>query len=183
MFPLTGDAQEKAVDEHLRWRDAARILGCAFMRVQTSAEGEFEPAMKRTTTVLKALAEKMEDDDPELLTENIGGLSRDPAFLVGLVTALAPMKIGLLPDFGNFEGDREDGMRVLLPFARSLCAKSTDFSEDGTETMTDYFEILRVAKEADFMGDISIEYVGRGLSPVEGVRATEALVQRAMEAA
>ncbi len=184
--PLTaagGDQRSKALDEHLRWRDVAGILGCEFLRVQTSAKGEFHAAVIRATMALSALRQKMGDGGPQLLTENIGGLSRDPAYLISLVTALGPMGVGLIADFGNFDGDREDGMRRLLPHARSLCAKSAAFSDDGTEVETDYFTILRMVKATGFSGDIAIEYVGGGLSPVDGVRATEALVQRAMEAA
>ena len=132
---------------------------------------------------MDALSQRMPSGAPFLLTENIAGLSRDPAWLIHLVHAVGTDRLGLLPDFGNFNGDRRAGLQMLLPFAKSLCAKSSHFADDGLEASTDYFDILSMARKTGFNGDISIEYVGKKLSPIEGVRATENLLQRAIDAA
>jgi hypothetical protein len=70
-----------------------------------------------------------------------------------------------------------------LPFAPAVCAKALKFDEEGNETHTDYFKMLRIVHGSDFSGVISIEFEGHGVDPVAGTRMTKKLILNALEKA
>ena len=92
---------------------------------------------------------------------------------------------GTLPDFGNFEiepgenYDRYLGMEELMPWAKGVSAKSHNFDEEGNETATDYYKMLKIVKDAGYTGYIGIEYEGPELSEPDGIMATKALLKKA----
>ncbi|GAG98353.1 unnamed protein product, partial [marine sediment metagenome] len=91
---------------------------------------------------------------------------------------------GTLPDFGNFLISREEvydrylGMKELMPFAKGVSAKSHEFDDEGNETKSDFYKILKIVKEAGYTGYIGIEYEGSKLSEVDGVIATKKLLEK-----
>lgn len=92
---------------------------------------------------------------------------------------------GTLPDFGNFrvsdsvQYDIYQGVSELMPFAKGVSAKSTDFDADGNETTKDYYRILEIVKNAGYRGYIGIEYEGNQLGENEGIMATKRLLIKA----
>ena len=64
----------------------------------------------------------------------------------------------------------------MMPFARGVSAKSYRFDDQGQETTINYRRMLRIVKEAGFVGYIGIEYEGHELSEPEGILATKALL-------
>jgi hypothetical protein len=68
-----------------------------------------------------------------------------------------------------------------MPWAKSVSAKSHEFDAEGNETHTDYFKMMKIVIDAGYHGYVGIEYEGGKLSEVEGVKATQKLLVRAME--
>src|SRR5688572_18629981 len=92
---------------------------------------------------------------------------------------------GTLPDFGNFrvsdseEYDRYKGVDELMPFAKAVSAKSHDFDAQGNETHTDYARMMDiVCNKHGYRGYVGIEYEGSKLPELDGIRATQKLLER-----
>ena len=154
----------------------AEHLGCEFIRVRASSEGERGDQLDHAASGIGALCEELRGSSVSVLIENIAGFSRDPDWLVELVTRIGPERVGLIADFGNFDGDIYAGMQRLLPHAKSICTKSWEFDDQGNETKIDYARMMRIIKKSEFRGCIAIEYLGT--EPVQGVRKTAALINR-----
>ena len=72
---------------------------------------------------------------------------------------------------------------MTLPFAPAVCAKALQFDEEGNETHTDYYKMLKIVYESDFAGVISIEFEGHGVDPILGSRLTKELILRGLKKA
>jgi sugar phosphate isomerase/epimerase len=185
-----GDPDEgkrrQAVENHHKWVQAAKRLGCHSIRVNaaTGGQGSFEEQQKRAADGLRALSEYAAPLGVNVIVENHGGLSSNGAWLAGVMKQVALPNCGTLPDFGNFrvapgeDYDLYQGIRELMPFARGVSAKSYDFDEAGNETKVDYTRILKIVLEAGYHGYVGIEYEGSRLDEYEGVRATKRLLER-----
>lgn len=178
---LDGDSEgerEKAVEHHLGWIAIARSLNCRFIRIRAGRMGDPEVRMKNAVAGIRMLCSRLQPGDPRPLIENVTGLSRRPDWLISLVNKVGVDQCGLLADYGNFEGDIYDGMSQILPFSESICTKSWDFDPQGNETKIDFARMGALIKKAGFKGCISMEYLGKQLGPVEGVKLTANLVRR-----
>jgi sugar phosphate isomerase/epimerase len=174
----TETERQAAVKDHLKWAEVAQHLGCEFIRVRASTEGDRDQQLGHATQGIGALCDALDDSPVSVLIENIAGFSRDPDWLVALVKRIGPKRVGLIADFGNFDGDIYEGMSRILPYAKSVCTKSWEFDDQGRETKIDFARMMRVIKESSFRGCIAIEYLGK--EPVAGVRKTAELVNRYM---
>lgn len=169
----------QAVENHKKWVDAAKYLGCHSIRVNAYSQGTPEEQAKLCADGLARLGEYAAKARMNVIVENHGGLSSNGAWLVGVMKAVKMKNVGTLPDFGNFyEYDRYQGVTDMMPFAKGVSAKSHDFGEDGSETKTDYARMLEIVKKAGYRGRIGIEYEGGRLSEPDGIRATKALLER-----
>ena len=183
-----GDAdparRRTAVENHRKWLEAAKILGCHSIRVNARSSGSYEEQRERAADGLAALGALAEPFDLDVLVENHGGLSSHGAWLAGVITTVARSNVGTLPDFGNFQladgtwYDRYKGVIQLMPFAKAVSAKSHAFNEDGDETRTDFARMMQIVRDADYTGYVGIEYEGQGASEREGVLKTKFLLER-----
>lgn len=177
-------ARREAVENHHKWVERAAFLDCHSIRVNAASEGDFEEQQKLAADGLRRLGEFADDHDINVIVENHGGLSSNGEWLAGTIQQADHPRVGTLPDFGNFqidedeEYDRYEGVRELMPFAKGVSAKSHDFDEEGNETNTDYFRMMRIVLDAGYRGYVGIEYEGDGLSEPEGIRATNQLLER-----
>ena len=173
-----------AVENHKRWVDAAKTLGCKTIRVNAGGDGTREEHQKQAAEGLVALAEYAGPLDINVIVENHGGVTSDGSWLAGVMKLAANPRVGTLPDFGNFnlgdgkQYDRYLGVSELMPYAKAVSAKSHDFDEQGNETATDYEKMLRIVLAAGFHSWIGIEYEGERLSEKDGILATKALLLR-----
>ncbi len=173
-----------AVENHKRWVDAAKILGCVSIRVNASGDGTREEHQSQAADGLVQLATYSDPLGINVIVENHGGNSSDGAWLAGVMKKAAHPRVGTLPDFGNFNlgngevYDRYKGTRELMPFAKAVSAKSHDFDEHGNETTIDFERMLQIVLGAGFHSWIGIEYEGSRLSEKEGILATKALLLR-----
>ena len=165
-----GDANLKkrmeAVENHYKWVEAAKDLGCHSIRVNAASSGSYEDQMYRAADGLRALTEFGASHGLNVIVENHGGLSSNGEWLSGVMKRVDLPNCGTLPDFGNFrvkEGemyDRYKGVTDLMPFAKAVSAKSHDFDGKGNETHTDYFRMMKIVLDAGYSGFVGIEYEG-----------------------
>lgn len=183
-----GDADKakraQAVDNHKKWVDAAKFLGCHSIRVNAQSSGSFEEQQKLASEGLRSLCEYADPHGLNVIVENHGGLSSNGSWLAGVMKLTAHPRVGTLPDFGNFnisnteKYDRYLGTKELMPFAKGVSAKSHDFDENGNEKHTDYKRMLAIVLSSGYRGRIGIEFEGSSVPEYDGVRATKKLLEK-----
>ncbi len=188
-----GDTDEakriEAVENHYKWVEAAKFLGCHSIRVNAAGEGSAEEVSMAAIDGLGKLTEFAQDAGINVIVENHGGYSSNGQWLSNVISKVGLQGCGTLPDFGNFcitrkagkcadSYDRYKGTTELMPFAKGVSAKSHDFDKDGNEIHTDYKKMLSIVKEAGYSGHIGIEYEGSDLGEDEGILATKALLEK-----
>ncbi len=186
-----GDAdaakRTQAVENHYKWVDAARTLGCHAIRVNAASEGSYDEQIRLAADGLHRLSEYGGRQGISVIVENHGGLSSNGAWLAAVIKAADHPRCGTLPDFGNFTirpgetYDRYQGVAELMPFAKGVSAKTHDFDASGAETGIDYPRIMRIVLEAGYHGYVGIEYEGAKMSEHEGIVATRDLLLRLRE--
>lgn len=175
------DDQErrKAVENHYKWVEAAKFLGCHSIRVNAAGKGTAAEVKTAAIDGLGKLSEFAAKMKMNVIVENHGSYSSDGQWLSDVMRQVNRKNCGTLPDFGNFyEYDRYQGVQDLLPFAKGVSAKSNVFDEQGNEAKIDYTRMLKMVKAAGYRGYVGIEYEGSKLSEAEGIRATKALLER-----
>lgn len=178
-------ARTLAVENHYKWVEAAKFLGCHSIRVNARSKGTYDEQVKLAADGLSRLTRFADKRGVNVIVENHGGLSSNGKWLASVIKRVNHARCGTLPDFGNFRVggdewyDRYRGVRELMPFAKAVSAKSHDFDEKGNETKTDYFKMMKIVKDAGYRGWVGIEYEGRNLPEDEGIRLTKALLEKA----
>lgn len=176
--------RKQAVENHYKWVDAAKELGCHSIRVNAQSAGSWDEQRDRAADGLRRLSEYGDKAGLYVIVENHGGLSSNGKWLSEVMRACSHPRCGTLPDFGNFrvsqteEYDRYRGVAELMPFARAVSAKSHDFDDKGNEIHTDYARMLRIVVGAGYTGWLGIEYEGDKISEPEGILATKRLIER-----
>jgi len=173
----------EAVENHYKWIDAAKVLGCITIRVNAASDGTFEEQQKLAADGLHRLCEYGEKAGINVIVENHGGLSSHGDWLVGVMKLVNHPRCGTLPDFGNFyEYDRYQGVADMMPYAKAVSAKSHDFDAAGNETTKDYPRLMKIVADAGFHSWVGIEYEGDRLSEMDGIAGTLALLKRILAA-
>lgn len=171
-----------AVERHHKWVDAAKELGCHSIRVNARSSGEYDDQLALAADGLHQLSEYAAKPGINVIVENHGGLSSNGEWLAAVMKKVNLPNCGTLPDFGNFGGyDRYKGVKELMPYAKSVSAKSHNFDEQGNETGTDYMKMMKIVLDADYHGYVGIEFEGGKISEVEGVKLTKKLLERCRE--
>ena len=174
----------KAIENHYKWVDAAKFLGCHSIRVNARSTGSYDEQIKLATDGLRRLTEFAEGLGINIIVENHGGLSSNGTWLSKVIQDVDHPMCGTLPDFGNFkiEGntwyDRYKGVSELMPFAKAVSAKSHSFDYEGNDTQTDYYKMIKIVLDSGYNGYIGIEYEGNELGEMEGILATKELLER-----
>jgi sugar phosphate isomerase/epimerase len=184
----------KAVENHYKWVNAAKHLGCITIRVNAFGEGSAQEVQKAAIESLSRLGEYAARENINVIVENHGSHTSNGAWLAGVMKSVNRSNVGLLPDFNNFcirrvgghqwegkceeEYDRYKGVSEMMPYAKGVSAKTIDFDANGNCIETDYNRMLKIVKDAGFRGYMGIEYEGEKLSEDEGIRKTKALLER-----
>lgn len=175
----TEQARAKTVDNHKKWVEAAKFLGCHSIRVNAGGPGSREELAKQVTDGLQSLSTFAKDFDINVIVENHGGLSSDGAWLSGVLQGINMPNCGALPDFGNFHNyDRYQGITDLMPYAKGVSAKSHNFDDKGNETGTDFLKAMKIVAATKYKGYVGVEYEGGKLSEDDGIIATKKLLER-----
>lgn len=174
----------EAITNHYKWAAAAAWLGCHSIRVNAQSDGSYEEQQKLAADGLNRLCEFAADYGINVIVENHGGLSSNGKWLSGVMEIVDADNCGTLPDFGNFRitpnemYDHYLGVQELMPYARGVSAKTYDFDENGEETFTDFERMMTIVLDAGYRGYVGIEYEGRIIEDLEGIRLTKALLER-----
>ena len=186
----SADKRGKAVQNHKRWAEWAKVLGCKAIRVNAASDWKlgFEETQKLAVDGLSQLTELCAAMGIAAIVENHGGLSSNGEWLAGVMKMVGKPMCGTLPDFGNFNigggksYDQYKGVDELMPYAKGVSAKSYAFDEKGNETNIDYRKMLDiVVKKHDYHGFIGIEYEGSKHKPEEGIKLTKTLLETVRE--
>lgn len=194
--PLSSvDQKERleSVDNHKKWIEAAKILGCQTVRVNLHGEGDPEDRKKASVDALSRLGEFAKPMKINVVVENHGSVTSNADWLTAVMKEVNRDNVGTLPDFGNFcmshpwgtiqEGcdekyDVYKGIQQMLAYAKGVSAKTYDFDGNGTQPLLDYKRLIGIVKASGFKGYIGIEYEGIYQPEEEGVRNTQALLQK-----
>lgn len=174
----------EAVENHYKWVEAAKYLGCHSIRVNAQSSNDYDEAKKLAADGLGRLSEFAKDHNINVIVENHGGLSSNGKWLSETLKSVGLDNCGSLPDFGNFRigngemYDRYQGVEELMPLAKAVSAKSHDFDEDGNEIHTDYRKMMKIVMDAGYHGFVGIEYEGRKLDEYAGIKATKKLLAK-----
>jgi sugar phosphate isomerase/epimerase len=185
-----GDLDEKkrtkAIENHYKWVDAAKTLGCLTIRVNAAGQGSAEDVKTAVIDGLGRLTEYGKKNKINIIVENHGSYSSDGKWLSDVMKGVNSPYCGTLPDFGNFrisaekQYDMYQGVKDLAPFAKGISAKTFKFNDKGEEADIDYTRMFKIIHDAKFSGIVGIEYEGDGLSEEEGIRKTKVLLERVL---
>ena len=174
----------KSVENHYKWAEAAKYLGCHSIRVNARSSGSYQDQINLAADGLRRLTEFGDKIGINTIVENHGGLSSNGKWLSTVIEKVDHPRVGTLPDFGNFlikENewyDRYQGMTELMPYAKAVSAKSHEFDENGDEIRSDYYRIMDIVLDAGYNGYVGIEYEGSVHSEMEGIRLTNELLKK-----
>ncbi|MBX2840201.1 MAG: sugar phosphate isomerase/epimerase [Flammeovirgaceae bacterium] len=184
------DAAERnnAVENHYKWVEAAKFLGCHSIRVNAAGKGTAEEVSGAAVEALGKLSTFAKELDIGVIVENHGGYSSDGTWLANVMKQVNLPNSGTLPDFGNFciergddgcanEYDRYKGVDELMPFAKGVSAKAMGFDEQGNCTETDFTKIMKIVKSHGYKGYVGIEYSG-SVPEDEGIILTKKLLEK-----
>ncbi|MFN8254636.1 MAG: TIM barrel protein [Bacteroidales bacterium] len=182
----------RAVEDHKKWIEAARFLEAPTVRVNLHGEGSSEDRKNASIDSLGKLGEFAKTMQINVVVENHGSYTSNAEWLVDVMKQVNMENIGTLPDFGNWcithpwgtiqEGCKEsydiyEGLKLLLPYAKGVSAKTYDFNSDGEQALLDYKRLISIVKDFGFKGYIGLEYEGKNqVDEYEGVRKTQKLV-------
>lgn len=183
-----GDPDEnkrnQAVENHYKWAEAAKFLGCHSIRVNARSEGSWDDQIELAADGLRRLNEFGDSIGINTIVENHGGLSSNGKWLSAVMERVDHSRVGTLPDFGNFRiqsdewYDRYQGMKELMPYAKAVSAKSHEFDKKGNETGSDFYRIMNIVLDAGYKGYVGIEYEGSVHTEMEGIRLTNDLLKK-----
>ncbi len=171
-----------AVENHYKWVDAAKFLGCHSIRVNAQTNADYDEGKKLAADGLRRLSEYAKPLGINVIVENHGGLSSNGKWLAETIRMTEMPNCGTLPDFGNFyDYDRYQGVADLMPLAKAVSAKSYDFDDQGNETKIDFKRMMKIVLDNNYHGWVGIEYEGKRLSPEDGIIATKKLLEKCMD--
>lgn len=177
------DAKKRmqTVDNHKKWVEAAKYLGCHSIRVNGFSGGswgsppdDFDESQKLVADGLHKLCEYADQFDMNVLIENHGGNSSNAEWLVGVMKMANHDRVGTLPDFGNFRiyknketgetisYDAYQGVKELMPLAKGVSVKPIAWDNKGNESPLDYDRMLSIVLDAGFRGYCGIEHGEKG---------------------
>ena len=186
--------RKTAVENHFKWVEAAKTLGCHAIRVNAGSAGTYQEQVKLSADGLRRLTEFGAQHDISVIVENHGGLSSNGAWLAEVIRTVDHKGCGTLPDFGNFGIDRKKddwydrytGVNELMPFAKAVSAKTYDFDDkrpfvtidNRWDKETDFLRMMKIVLDAGYKGYVGIEYEGKALPEREGIRKSKELLDR-----
>jgi len=182
-----------AVDDHKKWVEAAKLLGCRTMRVNLHGEGSPEERKTAAVDSLGRLGDFAKSMKINIVAENHGSVTSNGAWVAEVMKQVSRDNVGTLPDFGNFclsdpwgpiqNGCKEmydpyKGVEEMMPFAKGVSAKTYDFDANGEQPLLDYKRLIGIVKKSGFKGYIGIEFEGNTQPEEEGIRKTKLLLAR-----
>ena len=181
-----GDPDEKkrnqTVENHRKWLDAAKFLGCHSIRVNAGSSGTWEEQVNLASDGLAKLTAFGAEQGLNVIVENHGGLSSNADWLAEVITKVDHDRCGTLPDFGNFrikDGESYDsyeGIKKLMPWAKGVSVKDRVWDSKSNQSDLDYDRMLKIVLDTGFRGYCGIEHGG-----FAGLNASREKLEQARE--
>ncbi len=175
--------RQTAVENHYKWVEAAKFLGCHTIRVNGYSSGTPEEQMKLVADGMHRLCEFADPHDINVVIENHGGLSSNAKWLVQTIRMASHKRAGTLPDFGNFRiagpgrgnpdakvesYDSYVGVQEMMPLAKGVSVKPRVWDFTGRSSDIDLPKMMKIVVDAGYHGHCGIEYGPEG-KELEGV--------------
>jgi len=190
-------ARKQGIEDHKKWIDMANGLGCHTVRTNLFGfDGSAEERADWGADALMRLCEYAKPLGMNVVIENHGYLSSDPNWLTGVIKSVNMDNCGILPDFGNFCLNRKDGakwgecveeyddpygaIKMMMPYAKGVSAKSYAFDEAGNETKIDFVKMMQIVKDAGYKGYVGVEYEG-DIDEEQGIAKTKELLLKVVD--
>jgi L-ribulose-5-phosphate 3-epimerase len=186
--------RQTAVENHYKWVEAARVLGCHTIRVNgySDTTKTTEEQQKLVADGLHRLCEFADKAGINVVIENHGGLSSDAKWLVQTIKLANHKRAGTLPDFGNFRlagptkdnpdrkvesSDSYTGVAEMMPLARGVSVKPRVWDANGKDADIDLLRMMKIVVDAGYRGHCGIEYGPEG-KELEGVKDLRIQLER-----
>src|SRR5688572_14248926 len=169
--------RQTAVENHYKWVEAAKFLGCHTIRVNGYSSGTPEEQMKLVADGMRKLCEFADPHGINVVIENHGGLSSNAKWLVETITRVGHKRAGTLPDFGNFRiagpGRSNPGAKVesydsyvgvaeMMPLAKGVSVKPRVWDAHGNQSDIDLKRMMKIVVDAGWRGHCGIEHGAEG---------------------
>jgi L-ribulose-5-phosphate 3-epimerase len=169
--------RQTAVENHFKWVEAAKTLGCHTIRVNGYSSGTPEEQMKLVADGMRKLCEFADPHGINVVIENHGGLSSNGKWLVETIRRVGHPRAGTLPDFGNFRiagpGRSNPGAKVesydsyvgvaeMMPLAKGVSVKPRVWDANGNQGDIDLKRMMKIVVDAGWRGHCGIEHGAEG---------------------
>jgi L-ribulose-5-phosphate 3-epimerase len=176
--------RQTAVENHHKWVEAAKTLGCHSIRVNAYSSGTPEEQQKLVADGLHKLCVFADTHGLNVIIENHGGMSSNAKWLMETIKRADHKRAGTLPDFGNFAIVRADkekpdvkaesydsyvGVKEMMPLAKGVSVKPTVWDFKGNSGPIDLPRMMAIVVDAGYHGYCGIEYGPSGRE-LEGIR-------------
>jgi sugar phosphate isomerase/epimerase len=173
-----------AVENHYKWVEAAKFLGCHTIRVNGYSSGTPDEQMALVADGMHRLCAFADPHDIDVVIENHGGLSSNAKWLVETIRKADHPRAGTLPDFGNFRisgpsrrnpdekvvsYDSYVGVQEMMPLAKGVSVKPRVWDAHGNSSDIDLRRMMAIVVDAGYRGHCGIEYGPQGRE-LEGIR-------------
>ncbi len=179
------DAKRRtAVENHYKWVEAAKTLGCHSIRVNAYSSGTPEEQQKLVADGMHRLCTFADKHGINVIIENHGGMSSNARWLVEAIRRADHPRAGTLPDFGNFSISRPTprnpdaktesydsyvGVREMMPLAKGVSVKPTVWDFKGNSSPIDLPRMMKIVVDAGYHGYCGIEHGPSGRE-LDGIR-------------
>jgi sugar phosphate isomerase/epimerase len=176
--------RQTAVENHYKWVEAAKVLGCHTVRVNGYSSGTADEQMKLVAEGMRKLVEFADPHGINVVIENHGGYSSNAKWLVQTIKMVNHPRAGTLPDFGNFRisgpgrgnpdakvesYDSYVGVAEMMPLAKGVSVKPRVWDFNGNSSEIDLHKMMKIVVDAGYRGHCGIEYGPQG-NELEGVQ-------------
>ena len=176
--------RQTAVENHFKWVEAAKTLGCHTVRVNGYSSGTADEQMKLVADGMRKLVEFADPHGINIVIENHGGYSSNAKWLVQTIKMVNHPRAGTLPDFGNFRiagptrnnpdvkvesYDSYVGVAEMMPLAKGVSVKPRVWDFNGNSSDIDLLKMMKIVVDAGYRGHCGIEYGPEG-NELDGVK-------------
>ena len=172
----------QTVENHRKWIDAAKFLGCHSIRVNARSCGRLAGTSQACRRWLGPTDRVRFPHGISVIVENHGGLSSNADWLAEVITKVDHPNCGTLPDTGNFkisENESYDsyrGVEKLMKWAKGVSIKDTVWDDKGNQAPIDFERMMRIVVDAGYHGYCGIEFGG-----YEGLNHSRKQLEQARE--
>lgn len=173
-------ARKKWIEEDAKKMRAAAYLGGSIVRFNLGGTGDPERdgtvGVQRVIDAFNQLLPLAKELGVKMTIENHGGVSKKADWILQIIKGTDPKWVGSCLDFKNWPKDviYEENAK-LAPYAYHTHAKAHSFDANGEETSVEYGRVLKMLKDANYRGALSIEFEGPE-DQIEGVKKTRDLI-------